>query len=63
MAIIGSGILGSALAAVLGRDGRKVVVIEKNLEMPERFYGEFLQSRGIKALKELGLEGLTFNDS
>ena len=57
VAIIGSGILGSALAAVLGRDGRKVVVVEKNLEMPERFVGEFLQPRGIMALKELGLQG------
>ena len=57
VAIIGSGILGSALAAVLGRDGRKVVVIEKNLEMPDRFIGELLQPGGYKALKTLGLQG------
>uniref|UniRef100_A0A8C8Z4N7 Squalene monooxygenase n=1 Tax=Prolemur simus TaxID=1328070 RepID=A0A8C8Z4N7_PROSS len=41
--VVGSGVLGSALAAVLSRDGRKVTVIEGDLKEPDRIVGEFLQ--------------------
>ncbi|XP_043930154.1 squalene monooxygenase [Protopterus annectens] len=54
--IVGSGVLGSALAAVLARDGRKVTVIERDLKEPDRIVGELLQPGGYKALKGLGLE-------
>lgn len=54
--IVGSGVLGSALAAVLSRDGRKVTVIEKDLKEPDRILGEFIQPGGCHTLKELGLE-------
>lgn len=54
--IIGAGVLGSALAAVLSRDGRKVTVIERDLKEPDRILGEFLQPGGCFVLKELGLE-------
>ncbi|XP_065759175.1 squalene monooxygenase isoform X1 [Muntiacus reevesi] len=54
--IVGSGVLGSALAAVLSRDGRKVTVIERDLKEPDRILGEFLQPGGYYALKDLGLE-------
>ncbi|XP_037357765.1 squalene monooxygenase [Talpa occidentalis] len=54
--IVGSGVLGSALAAVLSRDGRKVTVIERDLKEPDRILGEFLQPGGYHGLKELGLE-------
>ncbi|XP_012578396.1 PREDICTED: squalene monooxygenase isoform X2 [Condylura cristata] len=54
--IVGSGVLGSALAAVLSRDGRKVTVIERDLKEPDRILGEFLQPGGCRVLKELGLE-------
>uniref|UniRef100_A0A8C5V7G0 Squalene monooxygenase n=1 Tax=Microcebus murinus TaxID=30608 RepID=A0A8C5V7G0_MICMU len=53
--IVGSGILGSALAAVLSRDGRKVTVIERDLKEPDRIVGEFLQPGGYHVLKDLGL--------
>lgn len=53
--IVGSGILGSALAAVLSRDGRKVTVIERDLKEPDRIVGEFLQPGGYQVLKDLGL--------
>ncbi|XP_054446453.1 squalene monooxygenase [Pteronotus mesoamericanus] len=53
--IVGSGVLGSALAAVLSRDGRKVTVIERDLQEPDRILGEFLQPGGYHALKDLGL--------
>ncbi|XP_038616495.1 squalene monooxygenase [Tachyglossus aculeatus] len=54
--IVGSGVLGSALAAVLSRDGRKVTVIERDLKEPDRIVGELLQPGGYQALKDLGLE-------
>ncbi|XP_075067823.1 squalene monooxygenase [Mixophyes fleayi] len=53
--IVGSGVLGSALAAVLSRDGRKVAVIERDLKEPDRIVGELLQPGGYQALKDLGL--------
>uniref|UniRef100_A0A8D0HQ32 Squalene monooxygenase n=1 Tax=Sphenodon punctatus TaxID=8508 RepID=A0A8D0HQ32_SPHPU len=55
--IVGSGVLGSALAAVLSRDGRNVTVIERDLKEPDRIVGELLQPGGYNALKDLGLEG------
>ncbi|KAI2653092.1 Squalene monooxygenase [Labeo rohita] len=54
--IVGAGVLGSSLSAVLGRDGRKVTVIERSLREPDRIVGELLQPGGYRALKELGLE-------
>ncbi|XP_060099211.1 squalene monooxygenase isoform X2 [Heteronotia binoei] len=54
--IVGSGVLGSALAVVLARDGRKVTVIERDLKEPDRIVGELLQPGGYNALKDLGLE-------
>ncbi|EDV23228.1 uncharacterized protein TRIADDRAFT_63342 [Trichoplax adhaerens] len=54
--IVGSGILGSAMAAVLARDGRRVVVVERDLKEPDRIVGELLQPGGFKALQELGLK-------
>ncbi|KAL1255164.1 hypothetical protein QQF64_013225 [Cirrhinus molitorella] len=54
--IVGAGVLGSSLSAVLGQDGRKVTVIERSLREPDRIVGELLQPGGYHALKELGLE-------
>nr|KAF6426882.1 squalene epoxidase [Molossus molossus] len=54
--IVGSGVLGSALAAVLSRDGRTVTVIERDLQEPDRIVGEYLQPGGYHVLKDLGLE-------
>lgn len=54
--IVGGGVLGSAMAAVLARDGRRVVVVERDLKEPDRIVGELLQPGGYRALKALGLE-------
>ena len=54
--IVGAGVLGSAMAAVLARDGRRVTIIERDLREPDRIVGELLQPGGYRALKELGLE-------
>ena len=56
--IVGSGVMGSALAAVLARDGRQVTVIERSLCTPDRVVGEVLQPGGLQALRELGLGGM-----
>ena len=55
--IIGSGVLGSALAATLARDGRTVTVLERHLAQPDRIVGELLQPGGRRALNALGLQG------
>ncbi|TSK20203.1 Squalene monooxygenase [Bagarius yarrelli] len=54
--IVGGGVLGCAMAAVLARDGRKVTVVERDLREPDRIVGELLQPGGFRALRELGLE-------
>lgn len=56
--VVGSGVLGSAIGAVLSRDGRQVTIIERDLSEPDRIVGELLQPGGYKALKKLGLEGM-----
>ncbi|XP_054897755.1 squalene monooxygenase [Poeciliopsis prolifica] len=55
--IVGAGVLGSAMAAVLARDGRTVTVVERDLKEPDRIVGELLQPGGFRALRDLGLEG------
>ncbi|KAG7020623.1 hypothetical protein SDJN02_17309, partial [Cucurbita argyrosperma subsp. argyrosperma] len=53
--IVGAGVAGSALAYTLGKDGRRVHVIERDLTEPDRIVGEFLQPGGYLKLIELGL--------
>lgn len=55
--IVGAGVLGSAMAAVLAQDGRRVMVVERDMKEPDRIVGELLQPGGYRALRELGLEG------
>ncbi|KAE8668358.1 Squalene epoxidase 2 [Hibiscus syriacus] len=56
--IFGSGVAGAALAYTLGKiqDGRRVRVIERDLNEPDRVVGELLQPGGYLKLIELGLE-------
>ncbi|KAF2294290.1 hypothetical protein GH714_008905 [Hevea brasiliensis] len=54
--IVGAGVAGSALAYALGKDGRQVHVIERDLSEPDRIVGELLQPGGYLKLIELGLE-------
>ncbi|XP_050890105.1 squalene epoxidase 3 [Lathyrus oleraceus] len=46
----------AALAYTLGKDGRRVHVIERDLSEPDRIVGELLQPGGYLKLLELGLE-------
>nr|AOV62783.1 squalene epoxidase [Morus alba] len=54
--IVGAGVAGSALAHTLGKDGRRVHVIERDLAEPDRIVGELLQPGGYLKLIELGLQ-------
>ncbi|GKV33461.1 hypothetical protein SLEP1_g41978 [Rubroshorea leprosula] len=54
--IVGAGVAGAALAHTLGKDGRRVHVIERELTEPDRIVGELLQPGGYLKLLELGLE-------
>ncbi|KAL1831854.1 hypothetical protein ACET3Z_001505 [Daucus carota] len=54
--IVGAGVAGSALAYTLGKDGRRVHVIERDLTEQDRIVGELLQPGGYLKLIELGLE-------
>ncbi|XP_059624039.1 squalene epoxidase 3-like [Cornus florida] len=54
--IVGAGVAGAALAHTLGKDGRRVHVIERDLTEPDRIVGELLQPGGYLKLIELGLE-------
>ncbi|XP_058006215.1 squalene epoxidase 3 isoform X2 [Hevea brasiliensis] len=54
--IVGAGVAGAALACTLGKDGRQVHMIERDLTEPDRIVGELLQPGGYLKLIELGLE-------
>ncbi|XP_054778288.1 squalene monooxygenase SE2-like [Prosopis cineraria] len=54
--IVGAGVAGSALAYTLGKDGRRVHVIERDLKEPDRIVGELLQPGGYLNLLQLGLQ-------
>lgn len=58
MVVVGSGILGSAIAAVLSQDGRRVIIVERDTSEPDRIVGELLQPGGYAALTKLGLRGM-----
>ncbi|GFP92730.1 squalene monooxygenase [Phtheirospermum japonicum] len=54
--IVGAGVAGAALAHTLGKEGRRVRVIERDLREPDRIVGELLQPGGYLKLIELGLQ-------
>eukprot|EP00884_Botryococcus_braunii_P022031 jgi/Botrbrau1/8511/Bobra.0029s0015.1 len=44
--IVGAGVAGCALAHTQGKDGRRVLIVERNLSQPDRIVGELLQPGG-----------------
>ncbi|KAK8561173.1 hypothetical protein V6N12_048247 [Hibiscus sabdariffa] len=54
--VVGAGVAGAALAYALGKDGRRVRVIERDLNEPNRVAGDVLMPGGYLKLTELGLE-------
>ncbi|KAF2763344.1 squalene monooxygenase Erg1 [Pseudovirgaria hyperparasitica] len=53
--IVGAGIIGTAAAVAFGKQGRSVILLERDLRQPNRIVGELLQPGGVKALEKLGL--------
>jgi squalene monooxygenase len=53
--IVGAGIIGCSLAVTLAKQGRRIILIERDMSEPDRIVGELLQPGGVKALTELGL--------
>ncbi|KAF9916493.1 Squalene epoxidase [Linnemannia zychae] len=54
--VVGAGVLGSVFATTFGKQGKRVLLLERDLNEPDRIVGELLQPGGCKALRELGLE-------
>ncbi len=48
--VVGAGIVGSALAYSLAKSGRKVALLERDFDEPDRIVGELLQPGGVRAL-------------
>lgn len=53
--VVGAGIVGSALAYSLGKSGRKVALLERDFDEPDRIVGELLQPGGVRALDKMGI--------
>ena len=53
--VIGAGIAGGALAAVLARSGKRVLVLERTLEHEDRVRGEYMHPWGVAEAQRLGL--------
>ena len=54
--VVGAGIAGAAFAYEQGLQGRRTLLLERDLTQPDRIVGELLQPGGYLALKRLGLE-------
>lgn len=53
--IVGGGVAGATLAYAQGQNGRRVLLLERDLKQPDRIIGELLQPGGYVMLKKLGL--------
>jgi squalene monooxygenase len=60
MIVVGAGVAGATAAAVFGRQRRSVLLIERNLSMPDTIVGELMQPAGRIRLELLGLAGTQF---
>lgn len=56
MAVVGAGVVGSALAYSMAKSGRKVALFERDFSEPDRIVGELLQPSGVRALRQLDLQ-------
>ncbi|OMH84852.1 Squalene monooxygenase [Zancudomyces culisetae] len=53
--VVGAGPIGAAMATSFARDGRKVLIVERSWDKPDRIVGELMQPGGVQALEKLGL--------
>jgi menaquinone-9 beta-reductase len=52
---IGGGLGGAALARMLAEDGKRVLVVEREIEFKDRIRGEAMGPWGVLELQKLGL--------
>ncbi|KAI8378891.1 squalene epoxidase-domain-containing protein [Choanephora cucurbitarum] len=57
--VVGAGVVGCAAARAFALDGRKVLLLERDLSEPDRIVGELMQPGGLEALRQLGMEECT----
>src|SRR5438045_7388805 len=53
--VVGGGLAGSALATVLARAGRSVLVLERETKFKDRVRGENMLAWGVAAARRLGI--------
>lgn len=53
--VIGAGCIGPCIATCMARQGRKVLIAEREWSRPNRIVGELMQPAGLKALRQLGM--------
>lgn len=53
--VIGAGVIGPCIATAFARQGRKVLLVERDWREPDRIVGELMQPSGIRSLKALGM--------
>lgn len=53
--VIGAGVVGPCIATAMARQGRKVLIVEREWDEPNRIVGELMQPSGLKSLKQLGM--------
>lgn len=53
--VVGAGVVGPCIATALARQGRKVLIVEREWEKPNRIVGELMQPSGLISLKRLGM--------
>jgi squalene monooxygenase len=53
--VVGAGVVGPAIATGLARQGRRVLIVERDWSEPDRIVGELMQPAGLKALRALGM--------
>ncbi|ODV96889.1 hypothetical protein PACTADRAFT_38764 [Pachysolen tannophilus NRRL Y-2460] len=53
--VIGAGVVGPCIATQLARQGKKVLIVERDWSEPNRIVGELMQPSGLMALKNLGM--------
>ncbi|HWA60652.1 MAG TPA: NAD(P)/FAD-dependent oxidoreductase [Caulobacteraceae bacterium] len=56
--VVGGGIAGSALAAVMSREGRRVLLLEQSEVFEDRVRGEWIAPWGVTEVRRLGLYDL-----
>jgi squalene monooxygenase len=54
--VVGAGVFGCAMAYAMAKQGRSVILLERQMKEPDRIVGELLHPGGVEALKTLGLE-------